>query len=505
MKKFTCLLLLGVVLSGPLHAATTLNSLFSDNVVLQRDKPIPVWGTAPAGQKVTVAYRGQSATATAAQDGKWCAQLPAMAASDQPADLTATGDTTATVKNTLVGDVWLCSGQSNMERQLGLRNGQLPLDNWQAEAAAANFPLIREYFVPEKTSTVAATDAMGTWVVCSPDTAAKFSAVSFFFARALQPQIKVPIGLLFSSVGGTSAVTWTSHDALAANPALADILTGYEKAQQDYPAKLADYQAHQAEIMAKYNDDLAKATAANQKPPNKPGPPRNPAGTAPGCHFYPMIAPLIGYPIRGAIWYQGESDCGRAKEYEALFTTMITDWRARWGQGDFPFLFVQLAPYKGNNPELREAQLFTAQHVPHTAIAVITDVGDANNIHPTNKKPVGERLALAARAVAYGEKIEYSGPLFDSATVAGNKITVAFTHVGGGLVAKDGALKGFEIAGADKKFVPATATIAGDKVEVSADSISAPQYVRYGFTSVPDVNLWNADGLPASPFRSDKD
>ena len=216
-----------------------------------------------------------------------------------------------------------------------------------------------------------------------------------------------------------------------------------------------------------------------------------------------MIAPIIPYAMRGVIWYQGEANSGRGKQYQTLFPLMISDWRQRWAEADFPFLFVQLAPYRGNSPELREAQLLTAQTIPSTAMVVTTDLGVPDNVHPPHKAPVGERLALAARALAYEEKIEYSGPLFEKAEVSGNQIVVHFTHVGSGLTAKDGPLKGFALAGADKKFSPAEASIQDNTVVVSSPTVPSPVYVRYGWNSVPEVNLYNVEGLPASPFRTD--
>jgi sialate O-acetylesterase len=218
-----------------------------------------------------------------------------------------------------------------------------------------------------------------------------------------------------------------------------------------------------------------------------------------------MIAPIIPYGIKGAIWYQGESNAGQSKQYRTLFPAMIADWRGRWKQGDFPFFFVQIAPFKGQPPEIREAQFLTLAKVKNTAMAVTTDVGNANDIHPNQKEPVGQRLALAARAMTYGEKIEYSGPLYDSMTAKDGKIILSFKHVGGGLVAKDGELKGFTIAGEDKKFVPAQAKIQGSTIEVSAEGVTDPKAVRYGWENVPDVNLFNKEELPASPFRTDVD
>jgi sialate O-acetylesterase len=268
------------------------------------------------------------------------------------------------------------------------------------------------------------------------------------------------------------------------------------------------------ETLKAWNEATAQAKTAGQPLPPKPNPsspqpkaPGNPGGGSgnPATLYNGMIAPIIPYGIKGAIWYQGESNAGQSKQYRTLFPAMIADWRSRWKQGDFPFFFVQIAPFKGQPPEIREAQFLTLAKVKNTAMAVTTDVGNANDIHPNQKEPVGQRLALAARALTYGEKIEYSGPLYETMSAKDGKITLTFKHVGGGLVAKDGDLKGFTIAGEDKNFVPAKAEIKGATIVVSADGVADPKAVRYGWANVPDVNLFNKDGLPASPFRTDMD
>ncbi len=274
----------------------------------------------------------------------------------------------------------------------------------------------------------------------------------------------------------------------------------------EYPKALEAYKQHEAELLAKYEEELAKAKAAGAREPGKPQPPQDPQanGNRPTGLYNGSIAPLAPYAIRGAIWYQGESNSARGKEYQTLFPAMIGSWRKAWGQGDFPFLFVQIAPHNNMTPELREAQRVTTETMPNTAMAVTTDVGDAVDIHPRQKQPVGQRLAVAARALAYGEPIEYSGPTVDSVSIAGNRAILTFKHLGGGLVAKEGELKGFTIAGADGKFEPAKATIEGDTIVVSSDSVAAPVSVRYGWANVPDVNLFNKADLPASPFKTEK-
>lgn len=432
---------------------TRANSLFRDDAVLQRGVELPVWGTAPTGTKVKVEFAGQQVITTAA-GGKWILRLKPLKANRQPATLKISGTTTTLLHDVLVGDVWLASGQSNMERQLGPRSGQKEIIGWREAAAAAKFSLIREYKVSRCFSKSSIEDAMGSWAVCSPETAPAFSAVGFYFARDLQPQIDVPIGIIHSSWGGTVVEAWISPEASAA--------LGME--------------------------------VGNVKNQNSP------TGLYQG-----MIAPLHPFPIKGVIWYQGESNKDNAREYRDRFPAMIADWRAKWNAPKLPFLFVQVAPFKSMPPEIREAQRLSLARSPQTAMTVITDYGDANDIHPTNKEPVGKRLALAARALAYGEKVEYSGPLYQSMTVVGDQIRVSFTHVGKGLAAHDGPLKGFTLAGADGNFVPATAEIRGNIVIVSNPEVREPKAVRYGWANVPDINLFNLNGLPASPFRTDVD
>jgi len=285
----------------------------------------------------------------------------------------------------------------------------------------------------------------------------------------------------------------------------ADILDKQEKAIADYPSTLTKFKAEEPQLLAKCEADTAQAKVAGKPLPRKPQPPADPSTSRNRpCGLYnAMIAPLQPYAIRGAIWYQGESNSGRAKQYRTLFPTMIANWRDAWGEGEFPFLFVQIAPHKGMCPEIREAQLLTWQHTPNTAMAVLADCGDANDIHPTHKQPVGARLALAARALAYHEPVEYSGPVFEAMKVEGNAAVLSFTHAESGLTAKDSPLKGFAIAGADKKFVDAAAEIKGNAVVVTGSNVANPVAVRYGWANVPDVNLFNKEGLPATPFRTD--
>lgn len=499
MKK-NILFFLSVFMFAQSFAMVKPNSLFSDNMVLQRGVAVPVWGTANDGEKITVDFNGQKVT-TVAKDGKWLIKLKPLNAGG-PFTMTISGENTLTINNILVGEVWVCGGQSNMERQLGLRSGQKPIVNWKKEASEANYPEIRQYHVSRKASDTMVADANAKWEICDTTSVKEFSAVGYFFARDLYKQMKVPIGLLFSTVGGTPAENWTTRATLEANPELKKLVEGYDKATLAYPDAVAKYKKDLPALMLKWAADTLSASIMHKPFPAKPAPPRNPAGGAGGL-YNGMINPLIPYAIKGAIWYQGESNGGRAKQYQTLFPTMITDWRKQWNQGDFPFLFVQIAPFKGADPFLREAQFLTLSKVPNTAMAVTTDCGDSTDIHPTFKQPVGNRLSLAARALAYKEKIEYSGPLYKGFEVKGNTVEITFNHVGKGLMAKDAELIGFTIAGDDKKFVPANATIKGNTVIVSSADIAKPVAVRFGFTNVANGNLFNKEGLPASPFRTD--
>lgn len=489
-------------LCGSISAAVRPAPLFVDGAILQRDVPVAVWGAASPAESVTVQFAGQSLETKADADGRWFVRLAALPASAEPRTLVIKGENTIEVRNVLVGEVWLCSGQSNMERQLGLRGGQKPIVNWQQEAAAADYPLIRMFTVKQGHSDTPLNTASGVWAVCSPANVVQFSAVGYFFGRDLYLKLGVPIGLIHSSWGGTPVEAWTSREALTALPAGNASLAVHAKSVAEYPARLERFKSDEPRLKSEYEAAATAAKAAGKPAPSAPTPPRDPKSdkNRPTCLFNAMINPLIPYTMRGVIWYQGESNNGNPAAYRTLFPAAIADWRARWGLGDFPFLFVQIAPFKNMTPDIREAQRHTLSVSPATAMVVTTDVGDAEDIHPTNKAPVGARLALAARALAYGEKIVWSGPLVRRAALDGSSAVLAFDHVGGGLVAKDGLLRGFEIAGADGKFVSATAAISGETIRVSAPSVSKPVAVRFGWSNVPDVNLFNAELLPASPF-----
>ncbi len=473
------------------RADVRLPNLFSDNMVLQQGMRVAIWGWADDGEVVTVTFRGQKVKTTT-RDGKWMVRLDKMKAGG-PEALVVEGKNRITLPNVCVGEVWICSGQSNMEFKLNRSYES------QADIDAATNSMIFFLDVPNTKALQPTNDIGDVWHKCSPETAAKMSAVGYYFIRAIQKDRNVPVGLIESDWGGSPAEVWMRQEVLESNPRFKrEILDEYPAVQKRHEAALVKYKEEK--------DDAAKSG----KPFNKKAPT---AGWRPTELYDGMIAPLIPFGIKGVIWYQGEANAGRAEQYRSLFPAMIQNWRHDWNEGSFPFIAVQLAPFMAikDQPgdsawaELREAQFDTTKLLPKVGMAVITDVGDPGNIHPVKKKPVGERLALAARAIAYGEKIEYFGPIYSHLKSHGNELIVSFDHAESGLEARDGELKGFAICGPDKKFVWAKAEIdsTGKKVIVSSPEVPHPIAVRYGWADCPVVNLWNKAGLPASPFRSD--
>lgn len=472
------------------RAEFQLPALFSDNMVLQRNAAIPVWGWADDGETITVQFRGQKVSATA-RNGAWSLRLRRLAAGGPDALTIASPARTLQLTNVMVGEVWLASGQSNMEWPLS--QAYEPA----ADIAGATNPLIRWFMVPNVKADAPTIRINSSWKVCSPEMIGGCSAVAYYFARDLHAARKVPIGIIQSDWGGSPAEVWMSRAALEINPRYqAEILEAYPVALKNYQKALAEFEREKAE--AEKNGQEFKKRA--------PWPPWKPTELYNG-----MIAPLIPYAFKGALWYQGESNAGRAEQYRTLFPDMIRNWRRDWGQDDFTFLTVQLAPFMAikDQPgdstwaELREAQLLSTKVLPNAGMVVITDVGDEKDIHPKKKQPVGARLALAARAIAYGEKLEYSGPVYRHMLVRDGKAILHFDHVGNGLEARDGELKGFALCGEDRKFVWGRAEIAGDTVVVSSPEVPNPVAVRFGWADFPVVNLWNKNGLPATPFRTD--
>ncbi len=497
-------LVVSTFVCSPLSAAEklALSSLFTDHAVLQRDMPIPVWGKAEPASEVTVEFASQTKTATADAHGKWIVRLDPLPASAEPRELTVEskiGNQKSKIANVLVGEVWVCSGQSNMA--FGLKGA---IGGDEAIAAAGDTQL--RLFNASARAVDEPQDSIGnTWAVDSSQSATSFSAVAYFFGKELRQKLGVPVGLIKSAVGGTVAEAWTAKADLESNPTLKPLLDQQAARVADYPKALEAFKLREPELLKAHEQAVAKAKADGKPEPKKPTPPQEPglSNNRPTGLYNGSIAPLQPYAMRGAIWYQGESNSGRGKEYQTLFPAMIGSWRKAWGQGDFPFLFVQITPHNGMSPEVREAQRITTQTTQNTAMAVTTDIGHPTDIHPKDKQPIGQRLALAARALAYGEQVEYSGPTYDSISVKGNRVILNFKHVGGGLVGKDGDLKGFTIADIDGKFAEARAVIEGNTIIVSSEAVAAPVTVRYGWSNVPDINLWNKSGLPASPFQTD--
>ena len=475
-----------------------LPGILSSHMVLQRDRPIHVWGWSDPGEKVTVTLRGNSRDAVGDGLGTWSVYLPPEAAGG-PYQITIAGSNRIVLDDVLIGDVWFASGQSNMEMPLKGFPGA-PVKNSAEEIAHANQPRIRLLMIPRKTSDFPLRNADTSWTICSPETAANFSAVAYFFGRDLAGREQVPIGLIDSTWGGTPAEAWTSLEAISSDAALMPLFA--TRAQM--MSEQADVQA----ILAKEKREDAAARQAGQPAQRHPWRP-DAASWAPAALFNGMIAPETGYGIKGVIWYQGESNSrlSFAPLYARIFPALIADWRAQWRQGNFPFLYVQISNFESTPneawPFIREAQRRTLA-VANTAMAVTIDVGDPTNVHPADKQTVGARLALAARALAYGENVEYSGPLFRQAAPESGGIRVWFDHAVG-LAAKGDDLQGFEIAGSDRRFVRANARVDGQTVVVSDPGVQDPRYVRYGWANAPVVNLYNSAGLPASPFSPERD
>ncbi len=493
MLAATCLL------GHAAHAEVKLPHMLSDHAVLQRDMPVHIWGSADPGEPITVSFHGQKQSATTDGLGHWSLYLRPEAAGG-PYPLTVQGSNTITLNDILIGDVWFASGQSNMELPLkGFPNSAV-LKNGAQEIAAATQPQIRLLHFKNAASEYEQHDEDAVWTLCTPDTATDFSAVAYFFGRDLQHKERVPVGLIDSSWGGTPVSAWLSLDGLSADASLMPEFVArvpMVEAQADVPAMAAEEK----------RDDEAAQKAGQPVPKHSWHP--NPASWEPAALYNGMVAPATEFTIKGVIWYQGETDSSadRAPLYERAFPAMISDWRARWHEGDFPFLFVQISSFTSTPAEtwgvIREAQRRTLQ-LAGTGMAVSIDVGEADNVHPADKQMVGARLALAARAVAYGEKIEYSGPLFRQATTENDSLRVYFTHAEG-LMAKGGALQGFEVAGSDKRFQPATARVDGGAVLVRAQGVGHPQYVRYAWANASlEANLFNSAGLPASTFTSEE-
>jgi sialate O-acetylesterase len=503
-----------IAMSLPLLAAAevTPNHLFSDHMVLQQGIAVPVWGTADARENVSVTFAGQTKAAVAGDDGHWSIELDPMTVSSTGADMTITGKNTLAIHDVLVGEVWLCSGQSNMVYTVGNihKSVYVGVNNQEAEIAAADHPLIRMYTVDTKLSDKPRSDTNGQWEVCSPQTVAAFSAAAYFFARDLQPTINEPVGLLTSAYGGSACQAWLPRSVLEGDPVLKPILDQYDAACADWtPEKQeADNAARK-----KYQEDVAAARAAGTKLPRafRSANPHNSA-LNPTLLYNTMIAPIYPYAIRGALWYQGESNVISPDTYGRLQAALIHNLRGLWREGDYPFIFVQLPNFHAavtqptddsSEARLRDQQV-TGLSLPNTAMAVTIDIGDPVNVHPKDKQDVGKRLALIAEAMVYRQNVVSSGPVVDSMTIDGGTVRVHFNHADGGLVGKGGAVQGFALAGADHQWSWADAKIDGDSVVVTSASVPKPTLVSYAWADNPPATLYNGAGLPARPFRSDR-
>jgi sialate O-acetylesterase len=481
-----------LALAIPAGASVKLPAVLSDRMVLQQGSPLRIWGWADPGEAVTVSFLGQKASATAGPDSKWKVYLKPLPAGG-PYKMTVAGQNTIELTDILVGEVWIGSGQSNM----GVPVARAA--NPEQEIANANYKQVRLFKVKLTVAAEPAEDVEGSWQFCNPEAVKNFSAIGYFFSRDIHQARSVPVGFIETAWGGTPAEAWTSRRALEAEPALKSVFTEWDEVLTKYPA-----------AKERYDKQLEAWTSAGKPAASRP---REPAG--PGHQYTPsglynaMIAPITPYAMRGVLWYQGEHNAnkGHAFIYRRLFQALIEDWRRAWGEGQFPFLFVQLANYETGPdsawPVLRESQA-KALDLAATGMAVTIDIGESKDIHPKNKQEVARRLALAARAIAYKENLEYSGPIFRQTSTEGSQLRAWFDHAGAGLAARDdGSLVGFTIAGPDRRYVPAEARIDGASVVVGSPEVKDPVAVRYAWSGDPVSNLTNKEGLPASPFRSD--
>jgi len=475
-------------------ADVALPSLLADHMVVQRGLPVHLWGMAAPHESVAVSFRGETKSTAADELGRWSVYLSPGEAGG-PFQMTVKGTKTIVLSDVQVGDVWVASGQSNMEFPMKA------LANHDVEIAAAQYPKIRIFRVEHRPADFPRSDVPAkTWAACTPETVADSSAVAYFFARDLYQKMNIPLGLIETFWGGTPAESWTSLHSLSADASLMPVFASRSKTVEEQESTLLRLQQEDRD----FQQAAAQAKAEGKPVPGRPWHPDF-AAWAPAALFNGMIAPLTPFAIRGVIWYQGEANSGeRAPLYAHLFQTMISDWRRAWDEGDLPFLFVQIANWntepEGRWPEVRDAQR-RALALRNTGMAVTIDIGDPVDIHPKNKLDVGRRLALAARAISYGEKLEWSGPLYRELTREDHALRVWFDHANG-LAAKDGALIGFEVAGADGKYVAADAKIEGASVVVSSSAVPEPVSVRYAWAANPTCNLVNREGLPASPFQA---
>ena len=505
-KITICLALLAWCTSA-VYANVTLPDVIGNSMVLQREQRIPIWGKADPGESVTVTFDRQSKTAVADKDGNWLVRLNPLRAKATSSTLAIQGKNKIELTDIVVGEVWLVAGQSNMQRLLS------ETANGDAAIAAANHPLIRLFNVSRQVGFKHAPPPLAVWQECTPESVKQFSAAGYYFAVELQKELNIPIGVINSSYGGSQAEAWTPVEYLLLSPDLKPTVERTKIWDEERPRVKVEYD----EAIRKWRDETDKAKAAGATPKPSPAVPDALREYRIAASIYDgMIAPLIPFSIRGAFWYQGESNEARAQQYEILLSVMIKAWRERWDEGDFPFGIVQLPNYRDPKDEpadeawsyIREAQRRTARSLPNTGLIVTIDIGEARDIHPKNKLDVGKRMAYWANAQVYSRHSVKSGPSFRNVKPSGSsaELLVSFDDAGGGLKTRDNRkLSEFAIAGEDRKWYWAEAEIVShNQVKVWSPSVPKPVAVRYAFNNNPrNPNLTNDTGLPASPFRSD--
>jgi len=522
-KSIWCILFMVVLMSGrsfqlfsQSHAAKdnpvkfSLPALFSDDMVLQRDMPIPFWGTAFPGEKILVTLNGQTAYATTDNSGKWILRLAPLEAGG-PYKVTVIAQDTLVFSNVLIGDVWVASGQSNMEMPIAPNQWFTGIKNYQAELSNSKDTLLRVFTVTKNTTAnIPQTQVIGKWQESKPENSGGFTAIGYFFGLGLRKELGIPIGIINTSYGASPAQAWTSYKILSNDPDFQIILDNWNRIDGEYKAKIAKFETDSTLWSSQAAEALSEGRPESS---NKPQPPIRPIlpQKRPASLYNGMLAPLIPYAIKGVIWYQGEGNADNPKLYQKLFPAMISNWRDNWGQGDFPFLFVQLPnfmkpqtlPSEGGWAGLREAQTRTLR-LPNTGMVTTIGLGEEKDIHPKNKQDVGKRLVQCALAKVYGREVQYSGPVFEKMKIRGKQIHLYFQKTEGKLMATSSKeLKGFAIAGEDRNFVWGNAKIKGHQVVVHNSKVKEPAAIRYSWASNPIGNLFNKAGLPAVPFRTD--
>ncbi len=507
--KFRSLIRLVLLLIAMRAGALELASPFTDHMVLQRDLPVPVWGWGEPGEKVRVSIAGQTKSAVADDDGHWRVDLSPLHTNAKPQSLIVRGSQTEEpleLTDVLIGEVWLCSGQSNMDFTVAKTEKYYfaGVDHEAEEVAAANYPDIRMFTGEWARAAEPQERVRGSWKICTPENVREFSAIGYFFARDVQRALKVPVGIVTLTYGASTAQAWISREAIAANPQLKPVL-------DEFDAKVKAFVPPTDDQMKQWQKQVQKAKAEKKRSPRRPKPDPVQDQHNPTVMYNGMIAPVVPYAIRGILWYQGESITAPRELFPLWNETLIHDWRKRWGResgqkdvAPLPFYFCQLAAHANpsNGPDVRAWQAEALQ-LPDTAMAVTIDIGDEKNVHPKNKQDVGDRLCRIALAKTYGQPIEYSGPQVESVTSFGGALKVTFTHPTGGLSDHGSPLKTFEVAGADGKFFAAIANIDADAVFVSSPDVAVPVAVRYAWSAYPaGCNLYNGAGLPAAPFEA---